>query len=335
MTAPPPPDRIDLRNLSVSFSSPGMPPAPVLRDVSLTIPPRSVVGLVGESGSGKSTVALALMGLLAANARVGGGLLDFGGQSLACTDVAALTALRGRDIAMVFQDPAASLNPLFTVGAHLNEVLRLRAPDLDRTTRRARAIAALEAVGLDRPEAQLRAHPHALSGGMRQRVVIAMALLARPRLLIADEPTTALDVTVEAQVMERLCGLRDEIGCSILLITHSLGLVARYCDEVAMLYAGEVVEQGPVGAVVAHPAHPYTAALFACDVGLDAPRTAPPLDHRFAVIPGELPDPRHRPPGCIYAPRCPKQRPDCTEGHPELATAIPGTERMVRCLHPL
>lgn len=335
MSAPHPHSGIELRKLSVAFESAGQSPSPVLRDVSLAIPPRSVVGLVGESGSGKSTVALTLMGLLAPNARVSGGEFALGDRDIACDDVPSLASLRGREIAMVFQDPAASLNPVFRVDAHLNEVLRLRAPELSKTLRRDGAVAALAEVGISRPKELMRAFSHELSGGMRQRVVIAMALLARPRLLIADEPTTALDVTVEAQVMERLCALRDKIGCSILLITHSLGLVARYCDEVALLYAGEIVEQGRVSEVVNRPAHPYTAALFACDVGIDEPRACPPLEHRFQVIPGELPDPRQRPSGCIYAPRCNAARPDCRAVHPDLAPLADQAGRKVRCRYPL
>ena len=325
---------IALTGLSVDFLSRGEAPVPALRDVSLTIPPRSIVGLVGESGSGKSTVAMALMGLLAPNAQLRGGQLAIGLRLIDCADTAALSGLRGRDLAMIFQDPAASLNPVFTIGAHLHEVLRRRAPEADRAERHSRAVEALRTVGFDRPEARMRSHPHELSGGMRQRVVIAMALLARPSLLIADEPTTALDVTVEAQVMAQMCALRDEIGCSILLITHSLGLVARYCDEVAVIYAGEVLERGPVASLAGRPAHPYTADLFACDVEIDTPRRSRPIDQRFRIIEGELPALQQLPQGCIYAPRCSRKVPACLQGHPALQVLPGESRREVRCILP-
>jgi oligopeptide/dipeptide ABC transporter ATP-binding protein len=323
---------IALQGLSVDFLSAGEPPARALRDVSLTIPPRSIVGLVGESGSGKSTVAMAMMGLLAPNARVGAGRIDVGARRMDCTDGAALAGLRGRDFAMVFQDPSASLNPTFTIGAHLHEVLRTRSPGATRAERQECAIEALRTVGIDRPDARMRNHPHELSGGMRQRVVIAMALLARPRLLIADEPTTALDVTVEAQVMAEIVALRDQIGCSILLITHSLGLVARYCDHVSVIYAGEVLEYGPVAEVVRAPAHPYSADIFACDIEIDAPRAPAAADQRFRIIPGNLPSLRDLPAACIYAPRCRKAVPACMAGHPALLPLTDEPERETRCI---
>jgi oligopeptide/dipeptide ABC transporter ATP-binding protein len=233
---------------------------------------------------------------------------------------------------MIFQDPAASLNPVFTIGAHLHEVLRRCDPQTDRRARQARAVAALGTVGFDNPERLLQGHVHELSGGMRQRVVIAMALLVRPRLLIADEPTTALDVTVEAQVMEQMGILRDEIGCSILLITHSLGLVARYCDQLAVIYAGEILEKGAVADVVRRPAHPYTADLFACDTDIDAPRSETPIDQRFKVIPGELPALRTLPSGCIYAPRCSLALPECTGAHPALRALPTRPGQETRCI---
>ena len=223
----------------------------------------------------------------------------------------ATAALRGKRMAMIFQDPFASLNPVFSVQAHLNEVLTRRWPDLDHANRRNAAAEALAQVGIDRPELRLGQYPHELSGGMRQRVAIAMALLARPDLLIADEPTTALDATVEAQVMQEICALRDRIGCSILLITHSLGLVAQYCDDIAVMYAGELVEQGSVAKVAANPGHPYTRALLACEVTIDTPRGKDARHNRFRMIPGDLPDPMNRPSGCIFRPRCDIAIADC------------------------
>lgn len=304
----------------------------VVRDFSLNIPAGSIVGLVGESGSGKSTVALSLMGLLAQNARIASGEIVLQDRTIALADTAALTALRGRDLAMIFQDPVSSLNPVFTIGAHLHEVLRQCNPSLNRAQRHQQAVDALATVGLDQPERRMRQHAHELSGGMRQRVVIAMALLARPRLLIADEPTTALDVTVEAQVMRQMCELRNVIGCSILLITHSLGLVARYCDYVAVMYAGEIVERGRVSDVVGNPAHPYTQDLFSCDVSIDEPRAATPRESRFQVIPGELPSPRQLPPGCIFASRCQYVVPACREAHPALRQLASNEAQEARCI---
>lgn len=293
---------VHLDGLSIDFlTSNGRVPA--VRDVSLQMAPGEIRGLVGESGSGKSTVALAFLGLLAPNARVTAGRLTLAGQG---RDMVAgdLSPLRGRDIAMIFQDPAASLNPVFRIGAHLDEVVRLREPGLGRAARHGLAVEALAAVGMTRPETRLDQWPHELSGGMRQRVVIAMALLARPKLLIADEPTTALDVSVEAQVMDQICTLRDQIGCSVLLITHSLGLVGRYCESVTVMYAGERVEEGPVAAVMTRPSHPYTGRLLDCDVEIDHPLAPTPEVERFAIIDGQLPDLHALPAGCIFQPRC-------------------------------
>lgn len=282
-----------------------------VRNVDLVAGPGRILGLVGESGSGKSTVALALMGLLAANARVTAGSLQLGADRYDLTRPKATAALRGRRMAMIFQDPFASLNPVFSIRAHLDEVLARRAPELQGEARRQAAIDALSSVGIDRPALRLTQYPHELSGGIRQRVAIAMALLARPDLLIADEPTTALDATVEAQVMAEICALRDRIGCSILIITHSLGLVAQYCDDIAVMYAGELVERGTVRSVAANPGHPYTRALLACEVTIDAQRGANARSNRFRIIPGDLPDPMNPPSGCIYRTRCDIAIEDC------------------------
>ena len=231
-----------------------------MRTVDLAFGPGEIRGLVGESGSGKSTVALALLGLSAANARVASGSLRMGGVEYPIG--LGLAPLRGRDIAMVFQDPAASLNPVFKIGAHLDEVIRVKQPDLGRTARTALAAEALNAVGMSLPRQRLGQFPHQLSGGMKQRVVIAMALLARPMLLVADEPTTALDVTVEAQVMDQLCALRDEIGCAILLISHNLAVVRLVADQVAVMQAGRIVKIGPAGEVLQSPRSDYTKLLL-------------------------------------------------------------------------
>jgi oligopeptide/dipeptide ABC transporter ATP-binding protein len=323
---------IGVQNLSVDFVGHGAA-VHAVRSASLEIPEGRILGLVGESGSGKSTVAMALLGLLAPNARVISGTLTVSGRQFGLADRASLKPLRGRDLAMVFQDPIASLNPVFTIGTHLDEVLRRHDRSLGRRQRRHMAAEALATVGIDRPEARLAQHAHELSGGMRQRVVIAMALLARPKLLIADEPTTALDVGVEAQVMSQLCKLRDEIGCSILLITHSLGLVTRYCDRVTVMYAGEIIERGAVRDVASHAGHPYTKELFACDVEIDAPLAARPIDARFEVIGGDLPDLRALPPGCVFEPRCPFAMPECRQARPDMYPVRPSSEHQeARCI---
>jgi peptide/nickel transport system ATP-binding protein len=320
-----------ISNLTVDFATrAGLHHA--VRAINLAAGPGRILGLVGESGSGKSTVALALMGLLAANARVTAGTLQLGGDNFDLAQRDATAELRGRRMAMIFQDPFASLNPVFTIRAHLSEVLARRAPELAGEARQQAAGDALAAVGIDRPAVRLTQYPHELSGGMRQRVAIAMALLARPDLLIADEPTTALDATIEAQVMKEICGLRDRIGCSILIITHSLGLVAEYCDDIAVMYAGELVEQGSVHAVTANPGHPYTRALLACEVTIDAPRGADARQNRFRMIPGELPDPFDPPSGCIYRTRCDIAIEDCARIVPPPVEVGGNRDHWARCI---
>ena len=273
-------------------------PAHLLRGVELTIGRGRILGLVGESGSGKSTLALCLLGLLPGNVTARSGEVVMDGVDLARLSPAGMEGWRGRRIAMIFQDPQAALNPLFTVGTHLVDVLRRCQPGVSRRDAVAQAGAALARVEIADPVRRLRAYPHELSGGMRQRVVIAMALLARPDLLLADEPTTALDATVEAGIMHLFEGLRAELAGSILFISHQLGLVAQLCDDIAVLYGGAVVESGPAAAVCAAPKHPYTAALLACELD------GMPGEGRLPSIPGEVPDPVSTPPGCIFAPRC-------------------------------
>jgi peptide/nickel transport system ATP-binding protein len=318
---------VALHNLTVRFATP-KGPVDGLRNLSLGIGAGRILGLVGESGSGKSTAALALLGLLASNATVVSGRLALGGQDFDLSRPDATSALRGRGIAMVFQDPFTALNPVFTVRAHLAEAVSRRSPDLAGRAREAAMVDALASVGFADPGTRLGLYPHQLSGGMRQRVAIAMALLAKPDLLIADEPTTALDATVEAQVMAQVLSLRDRIGCSVLLITHSLGLVAQYCDDIAVLYAGEGVESGPVARVAPAARHPYARALLACEVGIDTPLTKAA---RFKIIPGDLPDLAALPTGCIYAPRCPRASALCATSP---GPTVFAPDHWARCHHP-
>lgn len=322
--------RVAVENLSVDFATPAGV-AHVVRNVSIEAGAGRIVGIVGESGSGKSTVGLAVLGLLAANGRTINGALTLGDDRFDLTRINATTKLRGKRVAMIFQDPLSSLNPVFSIRSHLYEILR-RGEEYGVRRRWSKlAEGALTSVGIDRAAERLNQYPHELSGGMRQRVAIAMALLARPQLLIADEPTTALDVTIEAQVMAEIRKLRDTIGCTIFFITHSLGLVAQYCDDIVVLYAGEVVEHGRVSSVTARPGHPYTAALLACEVTIEQERGRDARQNRFRVIPGELPDPRQRPSGCIFRSRCEFAFEPCTEVVPP---SYPGSQEpghVARC----
>lgn len=321
---------VSVNNLSVDYRGHG-PDLHAVRDVSFVIPPGKMLGLVGESGSGKSTVAFALMGLLQANARITSGVMQIGGRNYDLTKNAT-APLRGHGLAMIFQDPLLSLNPVFTIGAHLMEILRVVAPREDAARRGVLAEEALAKVRLTEPRRRLDQYPHELSGGMRQRVVIAMALLAKPVLLIADEPTTALDVTVEASVMREICALRDELNCSVLLITHSLGLVTKYCDDMAVLYAGEMLEQGPARAIQRRPGHPYSRLLLDCEVAIDQPRQEPARANSFKVIGGELPDLRAPVSGCVFAARCDRAVADCTVIVPSAVRLDAEGRHSARCL---
>lgn len=287
----------NVEGLSVAF---GKPPAQVLalRDVSLSLRSGEIIGIVGESGSGKSTLALALIGLLPQAARVTGGAIRIGGQDIVGLPEAQLRAIRGARVSMVFQDPMTALSPARTIGGHLMDAQH-RDRSLGHATCRGRAIEVLNKVGVPDPAAQLDRHPHQLSGGMRQRVAIAMALLGRPELLIADEITTALDVTLEAQILHLLRELRTEIDGAILFISHNLGAVAEVCDHVAVFYAGEMVEEGPVRDLFHNPRHPYTRALRDCD-----PARIEQATRQLPSIPGETPVVRATPTSCVFAPRC-------------------------------
>jgi peptide/nickel transport system ATP-binding protein len=302
---------VSIRRLTLEASTP-RGTARILRGVDLDIGRGRILGVVGESGSGKSSLAACLVRLLPANVSRLGGSIEFDGVDLLALDEAAVRAYRGARIAMIFQDPMTALNPLFTVGTHLVDVLRRRHPGLSRKEAGARAIAALASTGMADAPLRFASYPHQLSGGMRQRVMIAMALLVEPDLLIADEPTTALDATVEAQIVALFEALRREFAGSIVFISHQLGLVAQLCDDVCVMYGGTVVETGPVAQVLAAPRHPYTRALLACE--LDDAATGGAL----ASIPGEVPDPVAEHAGCVFAPRCPHAIDACRAGAPAL-----------------
>jgi dipeptide transport system ATP-binding protein len=316
---------VELSDLCVAFGSPARP-LPAVECVDLTIDEGEIVGLVGESGSGKSVTALALMGLVDVPARVAAQRIAFAGRDLLQMRAAERRALAGRGIAMIFQDPHASLDPCYTVGNQLDEALRFHGNAQERaskTARRERSLALLGEVEIADAAARLRSYPHQLSGGMAQRVMIAIALAGRPRLLIADEPTTALDVTVQAQVLALLMRVRDERAMAILLITHDLAVVAETADRAVVMYAGQVMETGTVPALFDAPRHPYTRALLDASPGHGAAR------ERLRTIPGVVPGAAHRPPGCLLAPRCAFAAERCTAERPAMRR-IAG-QASVRC----
>ncbi len=306
--------------------------------VSLDLEAGRTLGLVGESGCGKSVTALSIMGLLPApSAFVEEGAIELatsaGIRELVGLDEGALSRLRGRELAMIFQDPMSSLNPMMTIGAQLEEGLLAHPARaggrLDRGGARARAIALLRKVGIPAPEERVDAYPHQLSGGMRQRVMIAMAIACEPRVLVADEPTTALDVTIQAQVLALLRALRDELGMALLLITHDLAVVAEVADEVAVMYAGQIVERGPTRRVLEEPLHPYTRGLVR---SIPSRAFARPLTSeerrrlRLPTIPGTVPPLGRWPDGCRFADRCAFATPRCREEAPRLAGHARGGE---------
>lgn len=318
-----------VENLRVGFKGHGSI-VTALRDVSFQVAPGKTLALVGESGSGKSVSSLAIMGLLASNARILGGSIRYAARDgqpvdLLAADARLRRSLRGADIAMIFQEPMSSLNPLFSIGDQIGEMVLIHE-GLDAAARRRRVIEMLELVEIPAAATRLDQYPHEMSGGMRQRVMIALALICRPRLLIADEPTTALDVTVQAQILDLMRRLQADMGMSILFITHDLGVVAEIADSVAVMYAGAIVESGAVVPLFDAPAHPYTRGLMA-----SIPRPGRRPGERLVPIPGVVPPLSALPPGCTFAPRC---------GRADAACASPVTLRgqdrgtQVACHHP-
>jgi len=291
-------------------------------DVSFTLETGKTLGIVGESGSGKTTLALTLMRLLPPGARIASGSMRFEGEELLDKSDAEMRAIRGKRMAMILQDPMASLNPLFTVGDQIAETLRAHE-GMPRRGAWTRARELLAAVNIAAPERRVSEYPHELSGGMRQRVVGAIAIACGPRLLIADEPTTSLDVTIQAQYLKLLRDIQREHGLAMIFITHNLGIVARMCDHVAVMYAGRLVEVGPVRTIFDAPAHPYTRALIE-----SIPRFGDTAG-RLTAIEGQPPDPAALPPGCAFHPRCPLAIERCrAEAPPETRVAA---QHRARC----
>lgn len=301
---------LEIQDLTVAFDT-SYGSFRAVDGVSLSVDAGEILAIVGESGSGKSVAMLAVMGLLPWGASVSAGRLAFGGRDLTQLTSRQRRRIIGNDMAMIFQEPMTSLNPCFTVGFQIDEALRTHL-DLDRNQRQQRTLELLGAVGMPDPERRLRAFPHQLSGGMNQRVMIAMALACRPKLIIADEPTTALDVTIQAQILDLLVELQRDTGTGLVLITHDMGVVAETAERVCVFYAGQKVEEQPVRGLFADPHHPYTEALLAALPERAVGRSLPSID---GVVPGLF----DRPPGCLFAPRC------------RYATALCHADRPARC----
>ena len=316
---------LDVRNLTVDLPTAAGWIRPV-NDISFPLAPAESLGLVGESGSGKTMLALALMGLLPPGARVAGSALlqraGTGESNLVSINEKAWRSVRGREIAMIFQEPMTSLNPVMRIGAQIEEAVRTHEPTLSKSQLRGRVLEALRQASVPEPETRAEQFPHQLSGGLRQRAMIAMALAAHPRLLIADEPTTALDVTVQKQILDLLDGLRRELKLGLLFITHDLGVVAQVADRVAVMYAGRIVEEGPAAEVLRAPRHPYTQGLLAASPSLEKRKLTP--------IPGTVPQLTALPPGCAFEPRCGLRREECTAAVPALRSA--SASHTARCV---
>jgi oligopeptide/dipeptide ABC transporter ATP-binding protein len=311
---------LEIKNLILEFGSRERP-LRAIDDVSLAIQTGETVCLVGESGSGKSVTALSIAGLVPTPpARYLAGQILLSGEDVLRMSAGQLRKIRGGVVSYIFQEPGASLNPVFRVGNQIKESLQLHRREAATDDE---VVRLLKLVGIPAPESRRRDYPHQLSGGMQQRVMIAMALASRPKLLIADEPTTALDVTIQAQIIELLAGLKEQLGMSMLLITHNLGIVGDIADRVAVMYAGQIVELAPAHALLSRPLHPYTRALMNSVPKLGG--TAP----RLTAIPGAVPNPAAFPSGCRFHPRCGKAQSDCAMKTPPLVEVEP--QRWVRC----
>ena len=316
---------LEVRHLTTSFAT-QRGEVRAVDDVSFTLDAGETLCLVGESGCGKSVTALSIMRLIAKPGRIARGAILFNGRDLTKLSEAEMRKLRGDDLGMIFQDPLTSLNPVFTVGEQIAEAIRLHR-GVSKKEAWNQAVAGMRDVAIPAPELRAKNYPHEMSGGMRQRVMIAMALACDPKLLIADEPTTALDVTIQAQILDLLNQLKAQRNLALLLITHDLGVVAEIADRVAVMYAGQIVEEAPVRALFAQPRHPYTAGLL---------RAVPRLGShhaRLQTIEGVVPNPLELPPGCRFAPRCAYRQAQCEAGKIEL-TALDAAHQ-ARCVRPL
>ncbi len=327
---------LQLKNLTTVFPTKrGLVTA--VNQVNLRVAPGEILGIVGESGCGKSTVLLSILRLIARPGRIAAGEIIFRGQNLRRLPKKAMRSIRGKEISMIFQDPLSTLNPVFPVGEQIREALRLHGImnrgsaalpwPLDgarRALEKKRVLEVMAEVGIPAPEARYRAYPHEFSGGMQQRALIAIGLACEPAILLADEPTTALDVTIQAQIIELMRRINQLHGTSILLVTHNLGLAAEFCHNIAVMYAGRIVERGPVDQVIQDPKHPYTQGLLAC-----LPRLTSKVK-KIEPIPGNVPDLAELPPGCAFAPRCPLVRDECWQADLRLRVVTPG--HYARCI---
>ena len=329
---------LEIRDLKVLFPT-GRGLVRAVDGIDLSVGPREIVGIVGESGSGKSVTLLSILRLIGRPGRIANGEIRFQGQSLLAKSPAAMREIRGRDIAMVFQDPMTTLNPVFRVGEQVRESLRVHGmisgnvrwpltlfgDDRNRLrAERERVLALMREVGIPSPEMRYFDYPHQFSGGMQQRIMIAIALACEPKLLLADEPTTALDVTIQAQILDLLARINQEHGTGIILVTHNLGVAAEFTRRLAVMYAGSIVEDGPTDQIIANPRHPYTQGLLR-----SIPRISPQRE-KLAPIPGTVPDLIHMPEGCAFQPRCSQANPACQEAESLAFTNVAPGHR-VRC----
>ena len=313
---------LDIKNLRLSFFTPAGE-VKALNDVSISLDEGDVLGIVGESGSGKSVTAYSVMGLTAHPGKIIGGTIDFNGHRINDLSEADMRKIRGNETSIIFQDPMTSLNPVYTIGNQIKEVIMLHTSK-NRKQAHERAIELLKLVGINEPEKRLKQYPHELSGGMRQRVMIAIALACEPKLLIADEPTTALDVTIQAQILELMIELKNKIGMSIIMITHDLGIVASMCKKIAVMYAGKIVEYGTTDEIFYNPQHEYTKGLLR-----SIPKLTDKEHQRLVPIQGTPVDMLNPPTGCPFAPRCDSCMKICLDRMPEYTDI--GTEHYSAC----
>jgi peptide/nickel transport system ATP-binding protein len=307
------PALLEVKNLRVEFPT-RRGNLLALDDISFDISPGEVLGVVGESGAGKSLTGASIIGLLEPPGRIAGGQILLDGRRIDNLPYDEMRKIRGRQIGAIFQDPLTSLNPLYTIGRQLTETIQSHLP-VSNEDARARAVKLLQETGIPAAEARIDQYPHQFSGGMRQRVVIALALAAEPKLIVADEPTTALDVSIQAQIISLLKRLCKEHGAAVMLVTHDMGVIAETCDRVAVMYAGRIAEIGPVGEVIHRPSHPYASGLMGSIPAMDEDR------ERLLQIDGAMPRLNAIPKGCAFNPRCPHVMPRCKEERPELMDA--------------